>query len=128
MIMENIVLEAGEDVATPEVKFISQTGICEISGESYLEKTYAFYDPLYVWLKEYMETLKKPLTLNMRLKYMNTSSSKCILIMFKMLKDYTEVGGEAQINWYIKNDDDVMKEEVEDLREEAELPIRMIFV
>ncbi len=126
--MENIVLEAGEDVATPEIKFISQTGVCEISGESYLEKTYAFYDPLYVWLKEYMDTIRKPLTLNMRLKYMNTSSSKCILIMFKMLKDYTDVGGEAQVNWYIKNDDDVMKEEVEDLREEAEFPIRMIFV
>ncbi len=125
--MENIVLEAGEDVATPEVKFISQTGICEISGESYLEKTYAFYDPLYVWLREYMTHINKPLVLNMRLKYMNTSSSKCILIMLKMFKDYIAEGGEAQINWYIKNDDDVMKEEVEDLREESELPIRVIF-
>jgi hypothetical protein len=126
--MENIILEAGEDVATPEVKFISQTGICEIAGESYLEKTYAFYDPLYVWLNEYMETIRKPITLNMRLKYMNTSSSKCILIMFKMLKDYTEAGGTAQVNWYIKDDDDVMKEEVEDLIEESDLAIRMIIV
>ncbi len=125
--MENIILEAGEDVATPEVKFISHTGICEISGESYLEKTYAFYDPLYMWLREYMTTINKPLTLNMRLKYMNTSSSKCILIMLKMLKDYVEEGGNATVNWYIKVDDDVMTEEVEDLKEEAELPIHVIF-
>lgn len=125
--MENIVLEAGEDIATPEVKFISQTGICDISGESYLEKTYAFYDPLYMWLREYMTTINKPLTLNMRLKYMNTSSSKCILIMLKMLKDYIEEGGKATVNWYIKADDDVMTEEVEDLKEEAELPIHVIF-
>jgi hypothetical protein len=126
--MENIILEAGEDVATPEVKFIAQTGICEIAGESYLEKTYAFYDPLYVWLHEYMDTIGKPITLNMRLKYMNTSSSKCILIMFKMLKDYMEAGGIVQVNWYIKDEDDVMKEEVEDLIEEADLAIRMIIV
>jgi hypothetical protein len=125
--MENIVLEAGEDVATPEVKFIAHTGICEISGESYLEKTYAFYDPLYVWLREYMTTINKPIRLNMRLKYMNTSSSKCILIMLKMFKDYIDEGGKATIDWYIKTDDDVMKEEVEDLREESELPINMIF-
>jgi hypothetical protein len=124
--MENIVLEASEEVATPEIKFISQTGICEISGESYLEKTYAFYDPLYAWLREYMNTQKKPLTLNMRLKYMNTSSSKCILIMLKIIKDYIDEGNQATVNWYMKADDDVMKEEVEDLREEAELPINMI--
>lgn len=125
--MENLILEAGEDVATPEIKFISQTGICEILGESYLEKTYAFYDPLYVWLRDYMTEINKPLTLNMRLKYMNTSSSKCILIMLKMIKDYIDEGGEAVVNWFIKTDDDVMKEEVEDLREESELPIRVIF-
>jgi hypothetical protein len=125
--MENLILEAGEDVATPEIKFISQTGVCEISGESYLEKTYAFYDPLYVWLRDYMTEINKPLTLNMRLKYMNTSSSKCILIMLKMIKDYIDEGGEAVVNWFIKTDDDVMKEEVEDLREESELPIRVIF-
>jgi len=125
--MENLILEAGEDVATPEIKFISQTGVCEILGESYLEKTYAFYDPLYVWLRDYMTEINKPITLNMRLKYMNTSSSKCILIMLKMIKDYIDEGGEAVVNWFIKTDDDVMKEEVEDLREESELPIRVIF-
>jgi hypothetical protein len=47
--------------------------------------------------------------------------------MLKMIKDYIDEGGEAVVNWFIKTDDDVMKEEVEDLREESELPIRVIF-
>jgi hypothetical protein len=126
--MENIVLEANMEQFTPFVYFNARTGVCEISGESYLEKTYAFYDPLYVWLNEYTTTVRKPLTMNFKLRYMNTSSSKCILMMLKILKDYQQQGGHVTVNWYIKKEDEVMLEEVEDLKEEAEMQINFIQV
>ncbi len=124
--MENIFIEGSEVYFTPEVKFDFASGLCEIAGESYLEETYAFYDPLYKWLKEYMSLTKKPLKFNIKLRYMNTSSSKCILVMLKILKNYTDEGGIVQVNWFIDKEDDDMQEEVEDILRETEMPITSI--
>jgi hypothetical protein len=123
--MENIFIEGSEIYFTPEVNFNAATGICEIAGESYLEETYAFYDPLYKWLKEYVIN-KKPLTFNIKLRYMNTSSSKCMLVMLKILKNYQDDGGKVTVNWFIDKEDDDMQEEVEDILRETEMPINSI--
>lgn len=123
--MENIFIEGSEIYFTPEVNFNATTGICEIAGESYLEETYAFYDPLYKWLKEYI-TIKQPLTFNIKLRYMNTSSSKCMLVMLKILKNYQDDGGKIVVNWFIDKEDDDMQEEVEDILRETEMPINSI--
>lgn len=123
--MENIFIEGSEIYFTPEVNFNATTGICEIAGESYLEETYAFYDPLYKWLKEYVIS-KKALTFNIKLRYMNTSSSKCMLVMLKILKNYQDDGGKITVNWFIDKEDDDMQEEVEDILRETEMPINSI--
>ncbi len=124
--MENIFIEGSEVYFTPEVKFDFVSGLCEIAGESYLEETYAFYDPLYKWLKEYINSTKRPLKFNIKLRYMNTSSSKCILVMLKILKTYTDEGGMVTVNWFIDKEDDDMQEEVEDILRETEMPITSI--
>ena len=121
--MENIFIEGSEVYFTPEVSFNSVTGVCEIGGESYLEETYAFYEPLYKWLREYIATVNKPLIFDIKLRYMNTSSSKCILVMLKILKSYTDEGGKVTVNWFIDKEDDDMQEEVEDILKETEMPI-----
>ncbi len=123
--MENIYIEGSEVYFTPEVRFNAETGICEIGGESYLEETYAFYDPLYKWLKEYIAT-NKPLIFNIRLRYMNTSSSKCVLVMLKILKNYLEQAANVKVTWFVDADDDDMKEEVEDILRETGMPIDII--
>jgi hypothetical protein len=124
--MENIFIEGSEVYFTPEVRFDAASGVCEIAGESYLEETYAFYDPLYKWLKEYINGQKGSLTFNIKLRYMNTSSSKCILVMLKILKNYKDEGGKVIVNWFIDRDDDDMQEEVEDILRETEMPINSI--
>jgi hypothetical protein len=49
-------------------------------------------------------------------------------MMLKILKDYQQQGGQITVNWYIKKEDEVMLEEVEDLKEEAEMKINLIQV
>jgi hypothetical protein len=124
--MENIFIEGSEVFFTPEVRFDFASGVCEIAGESYLEETYAFYDPLYKWLKKYIASVKKPLKFNIKLRYMNTSSSKCILVMLKILKNYKDEGGIVTVHWFIDKDDDDMQEEVEDILRETEMPITSV--
>lgn len=113
--MENLYITGqSETYLIPTVDFNAETGVCELAGESYLEETYAFYEPVYKWLREYTKEVEKPITFNMRLTYFNTSSSRCILDMLKILKDYQNRGGEVFVNWYLDEGDEDMEEEIED--------------
>lgn len=97
----------------PSVKLDAITGVCEIGGESYLEEATQFYQPIYDWLVEYTKT-KKPLLFNFKLSYVNTSSSKHILFILRLLKKYGEDGNTVETNWYIEHGDMDTEEDVED--------------
>ncbi|MFN8255152.1 MAG: DUF1987 domain-containing protein [Bacteroidales bacterium] len=112
--MENleIVIKAGSHFK-PSVLLNAETGICEIAGESYLEEATQFYNPIYEWLQEYIKT-KKPLFFNFKLSYVNTSSSKHILYILRMLKNYKDSGATVEAKWFIEPGDSDTEEDVED--------------
>lgn len=114
------------DFDIPTVNFNAESGVCELSGESYLENTSEFYSRLSNWLDEYISTIQKPITLNFRLSYFNTSSSKRILYILHKLKDYEEEGGDVTVNWYYDKDDTDMEEDVEDFILISNLKINLI--
>lgn len=109
----------------PYVNFSANTGLCEINGESYLENTFAFYQPLMDWIKEY-SSAQKPITINFGLTYFNTASSRSILDLLVVLKECGENGSIVTVNWAVKPWDEEMQQEVEDFSLEAELPIKII--
>ena len=71
---------------TPTVKFDAGTGNIEIKGRSIPENSIEFYKPLVDWLEEYANGPMDKTTVNIQLEYFNTSSSKCILDVFKKLE------------------------------------------
>jgi len=124
--MENLHVNINPElVYYPIVSFNYQTGICEISGESYMEETYKFYEPIILWLQNYIAE-KKSIVLNVKLTYFNTSSSRFILEIFYILKKYTDAGGDVRINWHYKNDDPDILTEINDFMEEANIKITII--
>lgn len=124
--MENIYIPGSHDgYFVPTVDFNSETGICEISGESFLEETNVFYAPLINWIKEYIEN-KNPITFNCKLTYFNTSSTKSLLDIFKILKKYEDEGGDVTVNWYYDEEDLDLEEAIEDYMIDTGLTINMI--
>lgn len=109
----------------PNIHFSAKTGICEVQGESYLEDTFTFYQPLVDWIKEFAST-QQPITLNVGLTYFNTASSRSILDLLEALKAYEETGGQVKVNWTVKDWDEDMQQEVEDFAMDADLPINII--
>ena len=109
----------------PSVSFVFETGTCEIAGESFLEDTSHFYNPLIQWLREYTET-EKPIHFAFKLTYFNTSSSRCILDILNILKIYKNKVGEVNISWHFDKKDRDMKEEVEDFMIEAGVEIELV--
>ena len=51
---------------------------------------------------------------DMKLEYFNTSSSKCILDLFKRLEKINAPDNSVLINWYYETDDEDMEEAGED--------------
>ncbi len=126
--MENLYIE-GElgNYYIPTVDFNVETGVCTISGKSYLEDTTQFYLPLLEWLDKYFIEVNKPVEFNVKLNYYNTSSSRSVLDIFDLLKLYEEKGGQVEVNWYCRDIDvEVVQEEVDDYMEESDLDINII--
>ena len=82
--MESISIEGTPK--TPTVNFDAGTGIVEIKGRSIPENSIEFYRPLVEWLDSYSNEPQNLTTVNIQLEYFNTSSSKCILDVFKKLE------------------------------------------
>jgi hypothetical protein len=62
-----------------------------------------------------------------QLEYFNTSSSKCILDVFKKLESIHKSGDkEVIINWYYEEDDEDMLEAGEDYESIIRVPFKMI--
>ncbi len=108
---------------SPKVDFNSETGVCEISGESFLEETAKFYLPLIEWIQQYIKT-GKPIVFNIKLTYFNTSSSKWLLRILYLLSEYQKEG-KVTVNWYIYKDDLDLLEDIEDFTSDIGLKVNI---
>lgn len=112
---------------TPTVEFDAATGKIEIKGRSIPENSIEFYKPLVDWLDKYAKVAKGLVEVNMQLEYFNTSSSKCILDVFKKLENVnSSSGAEVVINWYYEEDDEDMLEAGEDYQSILKIPFKMV--
>ena len=112
---------------TPYVNFDSGNGSFELKGKSIPENTIAFYKPLFEWLDNYSQSPAPITTLNIQLDYFNTSSSKCIVDLFKKLELIVKNGkGQAIINWLYDENDDDMLEAGEDYKSIIKLPFNLV--
>ena len=122
--MEPIYIEG--TTKTPTIKFDAQSGIIEIKGRSIPENSIEFYKPIVDWLNAYGKEAKDITQVNIQLEYFNTSSSKCILDIFKKLETIHKGNNEVIINWYYEEYDEDMLEAGEDYESIIRVPFKMI--
>jgi hypothetical protein len=110
---------------TPTVNFIADSGVLEIKGRSIPENAVEFYKPLVDWIANYGVGAKDTTVVNIQLEYFNTSSSKCILDVFKKLESINAKSS-ITINWHYEEDDEDMLEAGEDYQAIINIPFKMI--
>jgi len=123
--MENLKLDA--TAKTPSIYFAT-SGKLELKGRSIPENSVEFYMPVKAWIDDYGKNPSAKTTIDIRLEYFNTSSSKCILDLFKKLEKMNGKGTEVIVNWYFGEDDEDMEEAGEDYQSIIELPFKLIEV
>jgi hypothetical protein len=122
--MEPIIMEGTPK--TPSVRFDAEKGVIEIKGRSIPENSVEFYKPLVDWLEQYSQVPAGKTEVNIQLEYFNTSSSKCILDVFKKLEAIHKARNEVLIKWYYEEDDEDMREAGEDYESIIRIPFEMI--
>ena len=113
---------------TPTIEMNAENGVIEIKGRSIPENSIDFYRPVVEWLDTYAESPANITEVNIQLEYFNTSSSKCILDVFKKLENVFKKNNEegVTINWYYEEDDEDMLEAGEDYQSILKIPFKMI--
>lgn len=124
--MEALVIEGTPK--TPTIKFDPSTGNLLIKGRSIPENSIEFYKPLVDSLENYGGSPQGNTNVDIQLEYFNTSSSKCILDVFKKLETINAGASEVIINWHYEEDDEDMLEAGEDYQAIINVPFKMIEV
>jgi len=122
--MEPIIIEGTPK--TPTVHFDSSQGVFKLEGRSIPENSVEFYKPLVDWLDKYKESPLPKTTVEVKLEYFNTSSSKCILDVFKKLELIHKAKNDVEIKWFYEEDDEDMLEAGEDYESIIRVPFEMI--
>ncbi|MNQ59647.1 hypothetical protein D3C85_739050 [compost metagenome] len=126
--MDKLQLEATK--STPEVQFDSGTGILTITGQSYPENAFKFYEPLFEWMDNYLARVQTStvVTFKLQMPYINTSSMKCLMMLLEKLDDAFENGKHIQVVWQCAKDNESEIECAEEFMEDLRLPFNILLV
>ena len=95
---------------TPKVILDKSEEIFLFKGRSLPQNVFEFYEPIYAWITQYIEEPNQSSVFTFELEYFNSSSSKAILQLLKMLETLTNNGLEVKVNWcYQEYDEDTLE-------------------
>lgn len=96
--MEDLLIK--ETPSTPEIEFRS-SGQMIIKGKSLPEDPKRFYNPIFEWVEKFAAD---NVQIDIKLEYVNTSSSKNILELIKIV-DRNQKIKHLNVNWFYEIDD-----------------------
>jgi hypothetical protein len=111
---------------SPSVTLDFNSGLFELKGRSIPEDSIDFYAPVLLAVQKYVNAAQEKTTINIQLEYFNTSSSKCILDLLKILEKIHINGKEIIVNWHFEEDDEDMEEVGKDYQSIIKIPFKMI--
>ena len=124
--MNNIKMEG--TAKTPDLSFDANSGVFDIKGRSIPENSVEFYKPILEWIDEYTKQTQPKTIVNIHLEYFNTSSSKCILDLWKKFEIIAKNGNVIVIRWHYEEDDEDMLEAGQDYQSIIKVPFEMVEV
>lgn len=113
---------------TPNINFDAETGKLYLKGRSIPENALEFYQPVFEWLDEYLQTPNSKTVVHVQFDYFNTSSSKCILDVLKRVDKVDDAGHDVLIKWYYDENDEDMMEAGEDYAALLRAPFELLVI
>ena len=105
--MNPFLIEATEN--KPTVVLDAKQSKFELSGRSFPPDSADFYEPIIDWLNQYILQANPHTSFDFKLEYFNSSSQKYFFKLLTTLQQLHQSGGNIEINWHYKSDDDDLK-------------------
>lgn len=121
--MDALIIEATDE--TPKIVLDPANNVFEFSGKSLPEDVTSFYGPVLSWLDQYAQSPNEKTTVDFKLVYFNTASSKLILDILFKLEELTEGGANISVRWHFQEEDEDMKEAGEEYGDLVEMPFEL---
>lgn len=107
--MEALHIEGRID--SPQITADGSKGYFEIKGKSLPEDAVEFYRPLERYIVEYVKAPQASTKIDLRLEYLNSSSSKKLLDLISHIEKIAKEGFQIELNWYHRDEDQDMIDE-----------------
>jgi len=115
-----------ETLHTPRVRVFADEKRIAITGHSRLEDPSVFYEEFISLVEACLDDFKTIATLDFRLSYLNTSSSKWMFHILKSIQNKYQGKKIITINWYYELDDEAMLEAGEVFQSLLKMPFNLI--
>jgi len=110
---------------TPEIYFNGDSGLFSISGKSYPENVYDFYQEAFNYIDIYKSKPQKKTVIEFKWLYYNTATSKIIVKIILALKD---VSKEFEVNWYCKKEVDLLIEKGNEIKDVLGINLKVVYI
>lgn len=123
--MEGLYIEKTK--STPAIQFNAEDHKLRIEGQSYPENAFKFYEPVFAWLDKYLPQIEQEVILEIyfHMPYINTSSSKCVMMLLEKLESAHQAGKRVVVRWYYEVENDTALECAEEFKEDLVLPFEI---
>lgn len=121
-------LSIAQTKSTPQVEFDPSCHSLFLQGQSYPENAFKFYEPIFQWVDQYLLQLDAAavVTIDFHFPYINTSSSKCIMMLLEKFDEAFQSGKKVTLNWFYYEDNESELECAEEFKEDLSLPFHII--
>lgn len=108
--------------STPTIVSDWRAGLLTMQGDSYPENSFELFDRVIDWVERFLSEAARPLTLELKLVYLNTSSVKAMMDIFDLLEEAHQGGRGIQVTWHYDPRNERIAELAEEFREDCTFP------
>ena len=112
--------------STPAIQSDWAAGSISMQGDSYPENSFELFHPVFDWIERFLAEAERPLSLELRLLYLNTSSIKAMMEIFDLLEGAHQQGKNVAVNCYYDRQKERVVELAEEFKEDCTFPFSIL--
>lgn len=112
--------------SSPAIQSNWESGVLAMQGDSYPENAYELFHQVVSWVDAFLASADRPLTLELQLLYLNTSSIKAMMDIFDLLEAAHHAGKAVAVNWHYDKRNERVAELAGEFKEDCTFPFAIV--
>ncbi|MGL6071936.1 biofilm regulation phosphoprotein SiaC [Craterilacuibacter sp.] len=118
-------LNIAATASTPHIRTDFSNGVLHMSGDSYPENAFEFFQPTLDWVNAFLGETQHPLRLEFALLYLNTSSIRIMMDILDCAEEAFQDGRDVSLVWHYQPQNERVSELAEEFKEDCTFPFNI---